>query len=95
MDFAEFLIESGYIAPRRLDNGQWLAVIPMLFTTGLAVIDDGDFIGPCCRYCYRTRKDALRDLGIWDGQNDPPGPWVKQKPQDRLNPALADPDREF
>lgn len=46
------------------------------------------------RFCYAPGGDALRAAVKWDGEGDPPGPWIKEKspppgPADRLNPALA------
>jgi hypothetical protein len=97
MKFDDFLEEEGYIGPRQLPTGDWLAVRPMVATVGLFVIENGDDIGYRYRYCYPNLVSAVIDLHLWNGQGDPTGPWVKQKGSgyDRLNPALADPDRDF
>lgn len=77
----------GYYCPKRLDDGRWIAVQPMLFTTGLFVID-ADLLSWTTRFCYEKSADAIAAVETWDGQGDPPGPWIKQKPEDRLNPAM-------
>lgn len=95
--FAEVLSED-YLHPRRLPTGQWLALQRQLFTWGLYVIEDGDWAGWRCRFCYETAPEAMAALIAWDGVgDDPPGLWVKQKGRDsagrwvdRLNPRLAE-----
>lgn len=98
------LLEDGY-SPivRQLADGSWLAMKRMMFTTALCMIRD-DYhddtrrlgnSGQIRRFCYEHGRDALVAVVTWDGQGDPPGPWVKEKSPppffyDRLNPALAD-----
>lgn len=91
------LVEDGYELATELPNGDVLVAKEMMFTTGLHVVKAnyahetrarGDS-GVRTRFCYEHREDAIDALTQWDGQGDPPGPWVKQKPEDRLNPALA------
>jgi hypothetical protein len=98
-DFGDVLIEYGYAMPRRLPDGRWLALQRMLYTTGLFLIEDGDWAGWRCRWCYEHTGEALKALLLWDGAgDDPPGDWVKQKgrdshgiPVDRLNPEVFNP----
>lgn len=102
-DFRAELHELGYKLPRQLADGRWLAIQNMLYTTGLFLIEDGDMVGPRCRWCYESVGDAYTAWSSWDGAGDDPGgPWVKQKgrastgaPVDRLNPRLADPQSDF
>ena len=84
------LADLGYYCARRLDDGRWIAVSPMVFTTGLFVITP-DLLSWTTRFCYERSVDAIAAVEAWDGQGDPPGPWVKQKPEERLNPALFGP----
>lgn len=81
------LVQSGYLKPRRLPDGRWIAVQRMLYTTGLFVMFDDPISGWKTRYCYELYSQAARDATVWTGEGDPPGPWIKQKPEDRLNPA--------
>jgi len=77
----------GYLIPRQLPNGEWIAIMRMPFTVGL-------FVG-ITEYSYRTRfcyADAVHAVLAsieWDGTGDPPGPWIKEKGSgvDRMNPA--------
>lgn len=78
------VIELGYYRPRRLPDGTILALCTMNFTVGLFVGIDED--GYRTRYCYEHADDAESAIDAWDGTSDPPGPWIKQKPEDRLNP---------
>lgn len=84
----EEFYDLGYPHSRQLPNGQWLAVAPMMFTAGLFVMDDNPLTGYKTRYCYEHMCDALAALTKWGGKGDPPGPWVKQKPENRLNPNI-------
>lgn len=85
---ADILLGLGYHAPRRLPDGRWIALQRMLYTTGLFVLEVPEFYRT--RYCYERWTDAEAALQVWDGSGDPPGPWIKQKPEERLNPTLFD-----
>lgn len=45
--------------------------------------------GRGCRYCYENYRDAQNALMAWDGEGDPPGPWIKEKPSGRLGPGAT------
>jgi hypothetical protein len=81
----------GYQHVRQLANGEVAALYPMIYTTGLLVgLDDSGYNR---RYCYERQSDAFAALMKWDGQGDPPGPWLKQKGGvggERLGPGLTD-----
>lgn len=77
----------GYHLARRIATGEWIGVQKQLFTTGLFVIA-ADGSGWRTRYCYEYSIDAIIACLEWDGVGDPPGPWVKQKPQERQGPGL-------
>jgi hypothetical protein len=36
-----------------------------------------------------TKAQAVSALDIWDGQGDPPGPWIKEKTSNRLGPGAT------
>ncbi len=89
LPFAEFLVEEGYIMPRKLPTGEWVAVCQFILTWGLLV--GVDRVGYRTRFCYERQKDAMLAALRWDGTGDPPGPWIKEKGAiDRLNPNLMD-----
>lgn len=67
----------GYVIPRILPTGECAAIRRMAFTYGLFVgLNSG---GIRTRFCYETFEDAKRALEDWDGQGNPPGPWLKEK----------------
>lgn len=74
----------GYSRPKLLATGEWAGLHPMIFTVGLFVGIDKNFYRT--RYCYPDLLSAIKGLEEWDGHGDPPGPWIKQKPEDRSNP---------
>ena len=81
------LYAEGYCSLREID-GTLCGVMRMLFTTGL-------FVGLSAtawerRYCYEQFDDAVEALHHWDGKGDPPGPWIKEKPGDRLGPGVVE-----
>jgi hypothetical protein len=80
----QLISELGYSYPRQLPTGEWAALQRMVYTVGLFVgLDER---GYRTRYCYPDLLSAKSALANWDGQGDPPGPWIKQKPEDRSNP---------
>lgn len=92
---AALLIEHGYRLPHRLPSGEWAALLPLLFTTGLVVGLDPFGIYRT-RFCYPAPRDAFIALVCWSGQGNPPGPWIKEKGLshtgqyvDRNNPATC------
>lgn len=83
--FIEFLNENGYTHIKAMQDGTCCAIQRQLFTVGLFVgITRG---GWQRRYCYEREYDAREALIQWDGTGDPPGPWIKEKPSDRLGPG--------
>lgn len=88
-DFGDFLQEQGYLMPRRLPDGRWVAVQRFMFTWGLMV--GLDECGYQTRFCYAQSMDAVHACQYWDGTDDPPGPWIKEKGRDgeRNGPGAA------
>jgi hypothetical protein len=80
----------GYHVVKKMPDGSWIGVMPMLFTTGLFVgLDEKGYDR---RYCYANSMDAMEALLRWDGVDDPPGPWIKEKPSNRLGPGAVKED---
>ena len=80
-------IDLGYFPVRRLPNGMLAGVRQQLFTAGLFVgITESQYSR---RYCYEDVATAVAALVAWDGVCDPPGPWIKEKPSDRLGPGAT------
>lgn len=63
-----------------------------LYTCGLIVNMrfDGLAYDFDARYCYPTAADARRALLQWDGIDDPPGPWIKEKLSERSRPTAEE-----
>jgi hypothetical protein len=81
---------AGYSRVRKLDDGKWIGVMRMLYTTGLCYGLAPE--GYEWRYCYEHAADALLALEEWDGAGDPPGPWLKVKGHpagERLGPGAT------
>lgn len=65
----------------RMINGKLYGIQRFMFTFGLLVdIDPYDELNFYkYRYCYPTFNSANDALCEWDGENFPPGPWIKRK----------------
>jgi hypothetical protein len=73
----EMLAGEGYEKVEILPSGELAGLRDMMFTVGLFVgLDSG---GYRIRYCYKNRIEATLALEAWDGEGDPPGPWLKAK----------------
>lgn len=76
--------ELGY-SPIRLINGEIVSVSRFLFTWALMLgIDEKGCYRT--RFCYENVTEAATAFVLWDGEGDPPGPWIKQKPENRVGP---------
>ena len=91
--FEDLMYAEGYVMLRKLPSGEWAALRKFMFTIGLVV--GLDLCGYRTRYCYASPVQAFAALQRWDGQGDPPGPWIKEKgrgldgsARDRNNPNL-------
>jgi hypothetical protein len=81
------ILAYGYLCPRKLESGEWIAIVRYLFTFGL-VVDIREF-GYRTRFCYARWDEALAALLSWDGVGDPPGPWIKELGRvERTNPSV-------
>lgn len=83
----EQLNDEGYVRCILLPTGEVAGLRQMLFTCGLFVGLTEDSWRT--RFCYETRTAAQDALDAWDGRGDPPGPWIKEKPSDRLGPGAT------
>ena len=81
-----FLAENGYTKIKVMEDGTVCALQKQLFT--VAIVVGIDRVGYERRYCYEREAVAREALVQWDGAGDPPGPWIKEKPSDRLGPGV-------
>lgn len=69
--------EDYYQHLREIPNQGVCGIAPMLFTIGLFCnLSD---VGYSYRYCYENYVDAFDALQNWNGEEHPPGPWIKRK----------------
>ena len=76
--------------PRRyLPSGELAGIYDMFMTAALVVGITDRGASYKCRYCYEHRQDAESALMEWNGEGDPPGPWIKRKGggPDKLGPG--------
>jgi len=80
---------------RELPGRGVCGVQPFMFSCGLLTelrffdefgVEDGGY-DYAARYCYPNLTEALAAIATWDGQGDPPGPWIKEKISERLGPG--------
>lgn len=79
------VLDNGYEVFSRTPSGKICGLLKMMFTTGLVV--GISKYGYERRYCYEHFSDALDALKSFTGEGDPSGPWIKEKPGDRLGPG--------
>ena len=78
-----WLEEQGYVSPRIVDEGKWIAMERMLF--GAVKILRGqlsDSAGYSDEWMYPSSIAAALAFSEWNGQGDPDG-WVRHKPSNR------------
>lgn len=85
--FIEWLNAEGYSHIKVMQDDTVCALQKQLYTVGLVV--GLDRTGYQRRYCYERLGDAREALVQWDGKGDPTGPWIKEKPSDRLGPGAT------
>lgn len=76
-----------YSNERTLPTGVRIGIQNMIYTVALVVGIDaqGHYER---RFCFPDWTSALEARNTWDGEGDPPGPWIKEKPSGRPNPNL-------
>jgi hypothetical protein len=83
-----YLKSEGYSEIKEIPGKGICGLRDFIFTTGLMIgMTEVGYYG---RYCYSTESEALEALNTWDGEGDPPGPWIKYKgaPYERSNPLM-------
>ena len=75
----------GYWPVKQMANGELAGIQDYMFTAGVVIGIDP--VGWRTRFCYETRAEAEQTLAAWDGNGDPPGNWIKQKPEERHGPG--------
>jgi hypothetical protein len=84
-EILNYLINAGFKNLREIPNKGICGLHSMLFTTGLMInLQPLDFQIYEGRYCFHTFQAAAA-LEQWNGQNDPPGNWIKYKGRTEYN----------
>jgi hypothetical protein len=78
----EALGDGMYSHARLLPTGEWGIVAQHLYTYSIAIVDKQSMLR---RWCFELKHHAVDALSNWDGRGDPPGPWIKAKPSERMN----------
>jgi hypothetical protein len=96
------LREDRHLIIKELPDGKVIAVVQQFASAALVRVTDSyidkavkrSWDGWEKRFCYAHFSAAILAGLYWDGEDDPPGDWVKDKSpgQDRLNPRFNDPD---
>ena len=79
VDLIKYLEKQGYQRIKEIPKRGLCGLQEFVFTIGL--IHDLDEDGYGGRWCYPKERavDAVLALELWDGEGDPPGPWIKYK----------------
>jgi hypothetical protein len=80
------LWRTSFLLTREIPGRGLCGTMRFVYTCGLLtnLRFDGLSYGYDARYCYPILADALEDLLRWDGTNDPPGEWLKEKVSERM-----------
>jgi len=77
--FRAFLIKDGYTHIRRLDDGTWVGLVSLLFTTGLCI--GLDRFGWERRYDYEHPVHAITELLKLERGDQVPQGWIDRRPE--------------
>ena len=76
-DLFNELEKEGYSHLREIPGRGIVGIMNFAFTT--AILYGLDEIGYVGRYSYESRYEAIKELNLWDGKQDPGGDWIKHK----------------
>lgn len=78
-EFRALLERNGYQLVRKLEDGTWIGLTPLLFTVGLCI-----GLGPIGwerRYCYDDVFLAMEEMGKLEHGAQVPNGWIAKRPQ--------------
>jgi hypothetical protein len=91
-DFEKFLTnECHYMMVKRLPDGRYSAVAPLIATYAIVIGDWGNEQGYNDRWCYHDLNPAIRAFNAWDGTGEPTG-WHRHPKSGR---RLAEDDHSY
>lgn len=56
-EFKNFLLDQGFLSPRRLEDGEWVAMLPLMFTMSVCC-GIGEHHTYRYRWCFGDREEA-------------------------------------
>lgn len=75
--YFKFLIEEcKYKDVKFINDSEWVAIAPYIFTHGILKGNINDFVGYSNRWCYHTYEAAKKAIDEWSGEGEPDG-WHK------------------
>ena len=78
----KFFEEMGYASVRQLDDGTWIGLIQLLFTTGLCIgLDEFSWRR---RYCYDDKIKLIDAYNKIEKGTDIPIGWIAKRPKDEI-----------
>jgi hypothetical protein len=81
-----------YLNARRLPDGRYAAIYPLIYTHRIITVRAGDFMSYDDGWCYHDHGSAKAALDAWDGTGEPEG-WHRHPASGRRRED-GDPDRE-
>lgn len=72
-EFEQFLKDLLYLDVRRLSNGLWTCIFPLLYTHAIITVRHGDEVGMVDRWCYHSYEAAKKAIDAWNGKGEPEG----------------------
>lgn len=76
----EYLEKMGYISVRQLNDGTWVGLTDLLFTTGLCI--GLDLFGWQKRYCFEDPNKAFLEILRLKTFESAPTGWIAKRPED-------------
>ena len=74
-----FFKKAGYLTSRQLEDGTWVGLVPLLFTTGIVI--NLDEMGYERRYCFEDIRVCISEYEKLKTIDDVPVGWIAKRPQ--------------
>jgi hypothetical protein len=79
---------------RDTGNDREVVFVPQAFNWKVGYCRAGDRTGVEDGWEYETREAAVADFLTWNGEGDPPGPWIRHPASGRRRPG-GDASKEY
>jgi len=78
----KYFLSMGYSQPKQLEDGWWVAFVPLMFTTGLCM--GLDETGWKKRYCFEDKEKAQEEYNKLKFSYQVPQGWIARRPKSEL-----------